>query len=130
MSETRRLKNSFQVRLDDATHSAIMARSLSRNVSAGTIIREMIAENLGSQSSGIISVPRKKPARKAQPEDVLELARLREAMAETCGALVQCSIRSREAGHLDTHGKIEELLPIVRKYTRKVDRLKVRLQVK
>jgi hypothetical protein len=63
----------------------------------------------------------------APPGIILELAGLREVVAELGGALVQSAIAAREGGRLADHAEIEAVIPKVKRAVVDLDRLKEKL---
>ena len=130
MSEKRRLKKQLLVRLPDAVYSSILKQAKQENISGSSVCRNVLVRHFGLNECEIMPIKWKKPPTPLQPNDVIELAKLRENMAEMCGALVQFSIKSRETNQQKTHKEIEEMLPFIRKTTLEIDKLKNKIQGK
>ena len=130
MSEKRRLKKQILLRLPDSIYASIIKESRAKNVSGATICRDVLVEKFGLNESEIVPIKWKKPPTPMQPNDVIELVKLRENLAEMCGALVQFSIKSRETNNIKTHNEIEKMLPDIRKTTLEIDKLKKKIQGK
>lgn len=61
------------------------------------------------------------------PQDILEIAHLREVVADLGGALVKAAIAPREDGRPAEHAAIEALIPGIKAAVRDLDRLKEKL---
>jgi hypothetical protein len=107
-TEKRRLPGQVLVRLTAEQQAAVATAADSYNVSAATFVREIIAVALKIDAGPIVK-------RTVPPEIVLDIARLREVVAELGGAMVQASIAAREDGRPVEHETIESLLPDIKK---------------
>lgn len=123
-TERRRLAAQVLVRLPRATADAVAARADAAGLTASSWVRGHLVELLGTEPAEAVAVRARRSPRPPAPAHVLELARLRESVAELSGALVQAAIRSREDGRHDTHAAIEAALPEVRRNVRDLDALK------
>ena len=123
-TERRRLSGQVVVRLAPATAARVAARATAAGLTQAAWIRHQLVGLLGTDPVEVVPERARRAPRAPAPAHVLEVARLREVVAELSGALVQAAIRSREGGHLDTHAIIEATLPDVRRVVRELDALK------
>ncbi|MBS1087474.1 hypothetical protein [Gluconobacter wancherniae] len=127
MSENRKLKGQMLVRVSEGTLQGIRQEAEKRDLSCSAICREVLVERFGLASAEAMPVRLRQAPRPPAPEHILELVRLRESLAETCGALVMLARGSREQGFTALHGEVEKYLPLVRLQVRDIDRLKNRM---
>nr|WP_279185324.1 hypothetical protein [Acetobacter syzygii] len=127
MSEKRRLTEAVTVRLEPKVYTALMDRAHARGITGNSLVRKIIESSMDDVDLATIIVRERQKPRKAQPDDVLAIASLRESVAETCGALVQCSIKARTENNPELHKRIERLLPDVVNAVHDLDKLKKRL---
>ena len=106
-TETRRLPGQVLVRLTAEQQDAITTAARSCDVSVATFVRGLIATALKVDRGPTVQ-------HGAPPELVLEIARLREVVAELGGAMVQASIAAREDNRPAEHDRIEALLPDIK----------------
>lgn len=123
-TERRRLSGQVLVRLPSGTAAAVVTRAAAAGLTEAAWIRCQLVDLLGADPADAVLVAARRPPRPPAPAHVLEVARLREAVAEMTGALVQAAIRSREGDRLDTHAAIEAVLPDVRRAVREFDAVK------
>jgi hypothetical protein len=124
-TEKRLMAAQVLVRLPSGTANAVAARADADGLTASAWIRARLVDLVGTEPADAIPVPARRAPRPPAPAHVLEVARLRESVAEMTGALVQAAIRSREGGRMDTHAAIEDTLPAVRRAVRDLDALKL-----
>lgn len=116
-TETRQLTGQVLVRLTAEQHAAVASAAEGHQVSIATWVRWLIAEALDVDPGPVTT-------RAVPPEIVLELAHLREVVAELGGALVQSSIAAREDGRPVEHDEIEALIPRIKAAAEELLRLK------
>jgi len=127
MSNKRRLTSQYLVRMTDNMMHAIEADARQQNITASSLIRKMLDEKYSGDTEHFEPV---KAYRKRQPlpdQDVIEVAKLRESIAELCGSLVHNSIRARSEGDTRFHTELEDIIPLVRKNVLQLDRLKKKI---
>lgn len=127
MSEKRKLTEAVTVRLDPKIYKILNDRAELRDITVNSLVRELIDQSIDEVDLQTIIVKNRRRPRKSQPDDVIAIASLRENVAETCGALVQCSIKARTENNPELHTRIESLLPDVVNSVHELDRLKKRL---
>ena len=123
-SERRRMEEQVLVRLSAGMAAIVQRGAKDTGLSKATWVRMQLAEQLGGDPEDVVPVRAQRAPRPPAAAHVVELAGLREVVAELAGALVQATIRSREGGRLDTHAAIEQVIPGVRKAVRDLDGLK------
>jgi len=120
-SETRAMGRQVSVRMDEALAARVRAVAERDGVTDAAAVRLIVTDALGLPEEARPTAR----GRSLPPKHVLELARLREVVAELTGALVQAAIRTREAGLPVLHADIEAALPGVRAAVRGLDALKL-----
>ena len=123
--ERRLMAAQVLVRLPSGTAHAVMTLADADGLTTSAWIRARLVDLVGTEPADAVPVRARHAPRPPAPAHVLEVARLRESVAEMTGALVQAAIRSREGGRLDTHAAIEDTLPAVRRAVRDLDVLKL-----
>lgn len=119
-SETRRLPAQVLVRLTAEQQAAVAYYASSGRVSIAAFVRHMIADALDT-APGPVSV------RAQAPDWILEVAHLREVVAELGGAMVQAAIAARQDNRPAEHEAIEALLPHIKSAVRDLDGLKEKI---
>ncbi|MGP8025417.1 MAG: hypothetical protein ACLPJJ_01675 [Acidocella sp.] len=119
-SEKRKLTGQVLVRLTAEQQAAVATYAVAEQVSAATWLRRLIADALGISPGPVTT-------RGQAPELVLEVAHLREVVAELCGALVQAAVASRKDGRPAEHAAIEALIPSIKSAVLELDKLKEKL---
>lgn len=127
MSEKRKLTEAITVRLEPKVYTILNKRAGTKNITANSLVRELIDNSIDENELETVIIEKRQKPRKSQPEDVLAIASLRESIAQTCGALVQCSIKARTENNPELHKQIESLLPDVIDAVHDLDKLKKRL---
>lgn len=123
-TERRKLSSAVLVRLPHDVAERVEATAKTRDLSAAAWLRSLAVDAIGADSIDAVPTP---PRRPPPPAAVVEIARLREVVAELTGALVQTAIRARR-GRLDVlHDTVEAVLPGVKNAVRDIDRLKASL---
>lgn len=89
-------------------------------VSAATWLRHLIADALGISPGPVTT-------RAQTPELVLEVAYLREVVAELGGSLVQAAVAARKDGRVAEHEEIEALIPCIKSAVLELDKIKEKL---
>ena len=123
-TERRRLSGHVVIRLAPGTAALVAARAVAAGLTQAAWVRGQLVGLLGADPVDAVPERARRAPRPPAPAHVLELARLRESVAELAGVLVQAAIRSREGERLDTHAVIEAALPDVRRAVRDLDALK------
>ena len=123
-TERRRLSGQVVIRLAPGTAALVAARAAAAGLTQAAWVRNQLVSLLGTDPVDTVPERARRAPRPPAPAHVLEVARLRESVAELTGALVQAAIRSRKGEHLDTHAAIEAALPDVRRAVRDLDALK------
>jgi transposase-like protein len=119
-SETRRLPAEVLVRLTDEQKTAVAMHVQAAQVSIATWVRRIIADAIGVEPGPVTR-------RAVPPQEILEIAHLREVVAELGGALVKAVIAAREGGRPVEHAAIEALIPGIKAAVLDLDRLKEKL---
>jgi hypothetical protein len=119
-SEKRRLTGQVLVRLTEAQQHAVAAHARTAQVTGASWLRLLIADAVSVD-------PGPRTTRATPPELILEIAKLREVLAEIGGALVQAAIACRQDGRPVEYDKIERLIPSVKAAVLDVDKVKVQL---
>jgi hypothetical protein len=94
--------------------------ALADQVSAATLVRRIIAYAIDVDPGPVVT-------RAIPPAAILEIAHLREVVAELGGALVQAAIAARQDGRPAEHEEIEGLIPCIKAAVCDLDRLKAKL---
>jgi hypothetical protein len=113
----RRLAAQVLVRLTREQHMAVVAQAQAAQVSLASWIRRVIADAIGVEPGPVTT-------RAMPPHVILEIAHLREVVAELGGALVKAAITARQDGRPAEHAAIEALIPGVKAAVRNLDKLK------
>jgi hypothetical protein len=116
----RRLPAQVLVRLTSEQQAAVAAHAQAAQVSLATWIRRVIADAIGVEPGPVTS-------RAIPPQGILEIAHLREVVAELCGALVKAAIAARQDGRPAEHAAIEALIPGIKAAIHDLDGLKEKL---
>jgi hypothetical protein len=119
-TERRRLSGQVLVRLTHEQQKAVATRAQAAQVTAAAWLRLLIGDVLSVDPGPTVT-------RAAPSAFIIEVAHLREVLAEIGGALVQASIAAREEGRPAQHEQIEQLIPQVKAAVRDVDLLKAKL---
>jgi hypothetical protein len=119
-SENRQLPEEVLVRLTVEQFTAVVGHALAEQISKSTWVRRLIADALEIDPGPVV-------IRAQAPELVLEVAHLREVVAELGGALVKAAIAAREDGRPVEHAAIEALIPDIKATVLDLDRLKEKL---
>ena len=112
------------VRLPAGTAATVHRRAEAARLTAAAWVRSQLVDRLGTEPEDAVPVQARRAPRPPAPAHVLEIAKLREAVAKLTGVLVQAAIRSREGEWLDLHAEIEATLPSVRAAVLDIDALK------
>lgn len=118
-SEKRRLIAQVLVRLTEHQQLAVATHAERAQITIASWLRCLIADTLNVDAGPIVSSP--------APEMILEIAHMREVVAELGGALVQAAIRTREDNRPVAHHDIEALITDVKRAVHDLDRLKEKL---
>jgi hypothetical protein len=118
-TEMRKLNNQVLVRLTDDQRQEVAIHARAAQLTLASWLRLLIAD--------AVAVDPGPTTRATAPELILEIAKLREVLAEISGALVQAAIGCRQEGRPVEHEEIERLIPVVKAAVRNVDDLKVQL---
>jgi transposase-like protein len=116
----RRLPAQVLVRLTYDQHAAVAAHAQAAQVSIATWLRLMIADAIGVELGPVTN-------RAIAPQVILEIAHLREVVAELGGALVQAAVAARKDGRTVEHAEIEALIPSIKSAALEFDKLKEKL---
>ncbi len=127
-TERRKLSGkALTVRLAPEIRAAIDIAAAEAGITEASWIREVIAHEFGAPADYAVPVKAYRQPAPLPPGHILELARLRELVAELGGAMVQAAIGAREDGRGQLHAEVEALIPGVRRAVRDLDRLKIGL---
>jgi len=123
-SERRRLDGDpVTVRLPPDMDVAVRAAAAARSLTAAAWLRELAGREVGVAPP--TPVPPVPPSSRHAPAPlVLAVDRLREAVAETAGALVKAAVLARTTGADVLHKEIEDVLPDVKRHALDLIRLK------
>jgi hypothetical protein len=119
-TETRRLPAQVLVRLTPQQQAAVKRHAEAAQVSMAMLVRRLIANAIEVDVGP--STSRAQP-----PEIILEIARLREVVAELGGSIVQAAMAARKDGRVVEHEKIEGLLPAIKSIVVELDAVKEKL---
>ena len=119
-SEKRRLPAQVLVRLTSEQGAIVAALSQAAQVTTATWLRRIIADAIGAEPGPVMR-------RSTPPQGILEIAHLREVVAELGGALVKAAITAREDGRPVEHAEIEALIPRIKSAALELDKLKEKL---
>ena len=119
-SEKRRLTGEVLVRMTAEQQAAVERCALAARMTRATWLRRLIADALEIDPGPVV-------IRAQAPELVLEVANLREVVAELGGALVQAAVAARKDGRAAEHAEIEALIPSIKSAALELDKLKEKL---
>jgi hypothetical protein len=119
-SEKRKLTGEVLVRLTAEQQAAVASYAVAEQVTAATWLRRLIADAIGVEPGPVTS-------RAIPPQGILEIAHLREVVAELGGALVQAAVAARKDGRAAEHAEIEALIPSIKSAALELDKLKEKL---
>ncbi len=121
-TERRATTEQVLVRLSADMAAALDMAADQDGLSVPAWIRTRLAQalELMPETALPLTVPRRAPA----PEHILQIARLREVIAELGGAMTVAAVQTREQGFPVLHADIEAVLPGVKIAVRELDRLK------
>lgn len=84
------------------------------------LVRRLIANAMNVHAGPATS-------RAQPPEIILEIARLREVVAELGGSMIQAAVAAGKDGRIVEHERIEELLPPIKSIVAELDVVKGKL---
>lgn len=115
-SETRKLDgDAVLVRLPIDMSAAVRTAAAAKGMTAAAWLRDLAGQEVGVAPPA--PAPPVPPSSRHAPTPlVLAVDRLREAVAETAGALVRAAVLTRTTGAADLHAEIEAVLPDVRNH--------------
>lgn len=115
-SETRKLDgDAVLVRLPVDMSAAVRTAAAAKGMTAAAWLRDLAGQEVGVAPPA--PAPPVPPSSRHAPVPlVLAVDRLREAVAETAGALVRAAVRTRADGADVIHAEIEAVLPHVRRH--------------
>ncbi|WP_298283580.1 hypothetical protein [Acidocella sp.] len=116
----RQLTGQVLVRLTAEQQAAVATYAVAEQVTMATWIRRLVADAIGVEPGPVTW-------RAIPPQGVLEIAHLREVVAELGGALVQAAVAARKDGRAAEHEEIEMLIPRIKSSALELDRLKEKL---
>ena len=119
-SEKRRLTGKVLVRMTAEQQAAVERCALAEQMTRATWLRRLIADALEIDPGPVV-------IRAQAPELVLEVANLREVVAELGGALVQAAVAARKDNRAAEHAEIEALIPSIKSAALELDKLKEKL---
>ena len=119
-SEKRRLTGQVLVRMTAEQQAAVERYALAEQMTRATWLRRLIADALEIDPGPVV-------IRAQAPELVLEVANLREVVAELGGALVQAAVAARKDSRAAEHAEIEALIPSIKSAALELDKLKEKL---
>ncbi|SMF36678.1 hypothetical protein SAMN02982917_1873 [Azospirillum oryzae] len=123
-SERRKMAGAVLVRLPADLAMRVANAAEEADLTAAAYLRRLAAEATRARPELAAPVRAYRKARPPAPQHVVEVVRLREAVGELAGGLVQAAVRTREAGHADLHAAVEAVLPGVRAAALDLDALK------
>ena len=123
-SNARRLDGQVLVRLPAPTAARIAALAAADGLTGAAWVRRVLVTAAGADPVDAVPVPARRAPRPPAPDHVIEIARLRENVAELAGAMVRAAVLARTDAATVLHAEIEEVLPGVRAAVRDLDRLK------
>jgi len=127
-SEKRKLDGGqAQVRMTADLADRVAAAADRAGLSSSAWLRSLAVAAVGADPVDAVPTLRPTPPRPAPTVDVVEVARLREVVAELSGALVRVAVRTRAGGLDELHAAVEAVLPDVKSAVRGLDRLKAEL---
>jgi hypothetical protein len=124
-SGRRALTDQLLVRMPALIASYVRSLAAAEDITAAAWCRRHLAVAAGAPAESTAPVRAYRAPLPPVPAHVIEIARLRESVAELAGALVQAAIRTKAGGHQDTHAAIEAALPGVRAAVMDLDALKL-----
>ncbi len=124
-SGRRTLTDALLVRMPAPVAAAVRSLAAAEAITAASWCRRHLAAAAGAPAESAAPVRAYRAPLPPVPAQVAEIARLREVVAELCGALVRAAIHSREDDRHATHAEIEAALPGVRAAVRDLDALKI-----
>jgi hypothetical protein len=119
-SEKRRKPAQVLVRLTNEQWAAVAAHVEAAQVTTATWLRRIIVDAIGVEPGPVTT-------RAIAPQVILEIAQLREVVAELGGALVQAAVAARKDGRTAEHAEIEALIPSIKFAALEFDKLKEKL---
>jgi transposase-like protein len=119
-SEKRQITGKVLVRVTAEQQAAVARHALAEQVTMATWLRQLIADALDVDPGPVV-------IRAQAPELVLEVAHLREVVAELSGALVQAAVAARKDGRAVEHAEIEALIPRIKSAALELDKVKEKL---
>lgn len=120
----RTMAGQVYARLPAATAARIAALAAAEGVTGAAWVRRVLVQAAGADPLDAVPVPARCPVPPPLPAHVLEVARLREYVAELSGAMVRAAVKTRTDGAAELHAEIEALIPAVKKTVRDLDALK------
>ena len=108
------------MRLTAEQYAAVVRHALVGQVSKATWLRRLIADALEIDPGPVV-------IRAQAPELVLEVAHLREVVAELGGAMVQAAVAARKDGRAVERAEIEALIPSIKAAALELDKVKEKL---
>lgn len=117
----------LSVRVPAAVADALEVEAQSRGITSATVIREVLVQGTTYDPDDVQPVRAYRPAKPKPSIDVVEVARLREALGETGGTLRQLAGLARRDGQ-PCWLEIESLLPEIRAAAARVDGIKAALE--
>jgi len=124
-TSTRRvLPDQTLVRLPSGVAGRIASLAAAEGVTGASWSRRVLVAAAGADPVDASPVPARRAPRPPVPAHVVEIARLRESVAELAGAMVRAAILARTDAVTVLHAEIEQALPGVRAAVRDLDRLK------
>ena len=119
-TEKRRLNHQVLVRLTDDQQRDVAIRARAAQLTLASWLRVTIADAIAVD-------PGPRTTRAIAPELVLEVAHLREVVAELGGAMVQATVAARKDGRAVEHAEIEALIPSIKAAALELDKVKEKL---
>jgi len=127
MPDTKKRTMAGQVyaRLPVPTAMRIAALATADGLTGAAWVRRVLVAAAGTDLADAVPVSARRAPCPPASEHVLELARLRESVAELAGAMVKAAVRTRSDEAHRIHAEIEAILPGVRSAVRDLDRMKL-----
>lgn len=123
-TEKRVMGGQVYARVPAATAFRIAALAAADGVTGATWARRTLVAAAGSDPMDAVPVAARRAPRPPVPAHALEIARLRESVAELAGAMVKAAVLARTDGAPALHAEIEAILPGVKAAVRDLDALK------
>lgn len=123
-TEKRAMNGQVYARVPASTASRIAALAAADGLTGAAWARRVLVAAAGSDPGDAIPVPARRAPKPPIPAHVLEVARLRESVAELAGAMVRAAVLARTEAATELHAEIEAILPGVRAAVRDLDALK------